>query len=164
MSSVKLHEQMNDSDGGKSQRYLSFSLGEEEYAIPLLVVREVIAPPEITPIPFTPPHFLGIMNLRGQVISVIDFRVKLGIKPGSGQETAVIICQLSSICLGIIVDSINQVISPSPGEISDKPEIQSSRSSDYITHVFRKPDALVLLIDISKALGVEDLNLASKAA
>lgn len=146
-----------------NSRYLSFSLGQEEYATPLLAVREVIAMPEITPIPFTPPHFLGIMNLRGQVISVIDLRLKLGIAATNKQDLAVIICDLSSVCLGIVVDSINNVVCPAPGELSAKPEIQSNKNSDYINQVYRSKDALILLIDIGKALGMGDLDLASKS-
>ena len=75
-----MSDQSNNASALAGQRYLSFSLGSEDYAIPLLSVKEVIAVPEITPIPFTPSHFLGIMNLRGQVISIIDLRSKLGIK------------------------------------------------------------------------------------
>ena len=148
---------------GSNNRYLCFSLGDEEYAIPLLAVREVIAMPEVTPIPFSPPHFLGIMNLRGQVISVVDFRLKLGIKPQNSQETSVIICDLTTVCLGVVVDSINHVIAPSPTELSEKPQIHGSRSSEYITQVYRRQEDLILLIDIGKALGVDDINIASKA-
>jgi purine-binding chemotaxis protein CheW len=147
--------------GGEGERYLSFSLGPEEYAIPLLGVKEVVAVPEITPIPFTPPHFLGIMNLRGQVISVIDLRQRLGIKAGGNSETAVIICDLSPLVLGVVVDSINAVVAKSAAEISAKPDVQSTRSSDYITGVFHKDKKLVLLLEIGHALGVEDLRIAT---
>lgn len=146
---------------GQGDRFLSFSLGEEEYAIPLLVVKEVIAVPDITPIPFTPTHFLGIMNLRGQVISIMDFRTKLGIKPKAGSETAVIICDLAPLVIGVVVDSINSVVSPNAEEISDKPDVQSSKNTDFITGVFRKAKDLVLLVDIAKALSLEDLRVVA---
>jgi purine-binding chemotaxis protein CheW len=138
------------------ERFLNFSLGEEEYAIPLLSVKEVIALPDITPVPFTPAHFLGIMNLRGQVISVIDLRQKFGIKPKSNTETAVIICDLNPTCLGIVVDSVNSVLSPQASEISEKPEIQSSKNTDYIQGVYRQDKRLVLLLDVTKTLDMED--------
>jgi purine-binding chemotaxis protein CheW len=144
-------------------RYLGFSLGAEDYAIPLLFVKEVIAIPEVTPIPFTPPHFKGIMNLRGQVISVIDMRTKLGIKPQNSAENAVIICDLQSVCLGVVVDSINSVLSPTEGELSGKPDIQSSKASDYITNVYRKDKKLILFLDIAKALSVDDFQTISKS-
>ena len=149
---------------GGGNRYISFSLGKEEYAIPLLDVREVIAVPETTPVPFTPPHFMGIMNLRGQVISVIDLRTKLGIKPVAGPETAVIICDIGNTCLGVLVDSINSVVSPDEGQLSSKPEIESQKSTDYISAVYRKTDRLVLIIDLKKALNGEDRKAISTAA
>jgi len=149
-------------DDTRGTRYLSFSLGEEDYAVPLLSVKEVIAVPEITPIPFSPPHFLGIMNLRGQVISVIDLRQKLQIKTQKSSETAIIICDLSPLCLGVVVDSINSVLAPSPEEMSGRPDMQSQRNTDYITHVCRKDKKLILFLDVAKTLGVEDLQVAAR--
>lgn len=140
----------------KGDRFLCFSLGSEEFAIPLLCVKEVIAVPDVTPVPFTPPHFIGIMNLRGQVISVLDLRQKFGIKPQNTIETAVIICDLNPLCIGVVVDSINSVLAPNESDISDKPEIQSDRPTDYIMGVYRKEKRLVLFLDIGKSLSLED--------
>ena len=143
-------------------RFLCFSLGEEQYAIPLLSVREVIAPPEITRVPQTSAHFLGITNLRGQVISIIDMRVKLSIKPGNSSETAVIICDLYPNSIGVIVDSINSVISPTPDQISEKPEIPGSKNTEYIKNVMRVDGKLILLLDIAKTLGAADHQMNAK--
>jgi purine-binding chemotaxis protein CheW len=145
-------------------RYLCFSLGSEEFAIPLLSVKEVIAVPDVTPVPFTPTHFLGIMNLRGQVISVLDLRQKFGIKPNNSNETAVIICDLDPLCIGVVVDSINSVLAPASADISDKPDIQSDKSTEYILGVYRKDKRLVLFLDISKTLSVEDKKATLKGA
>ena len=136
-------------------RYLTFNLGEEEYALPLHAVREVIALPEITPIPQSAAHFLGIMNLRGQVISIVDLRLKFRIKPSSSTETAVIICDLNPYCIGVVVDSVNSVQTPGPEEISEKPQNDSS-TADYITGIYRKEDRLILLVDLVKTLSLEE--------
>ena len=144
-------------------RYLSFSLGQEEYAIPLLSVKEVIAIPELTPIPSSPPYFLGIMNLRGQVISILDLRQKLGIKPQNLTETAVIICDLSPLTIGVVVDSINSVLSPKENEVAGKPEMQNNKNTEYITGVFKTEEKLVLLLDLAKALNVADIQASSHA-
>src|SRR5688500_4394511 len=93
-----------------SNRYICFSLGDENFAIPLLAVREVIGVPEVTPIPQTPAYFLGIMNLRGLVISVMDLRTKLGIKPKGGTEETVMILDLGNFNLGVLVDQVTQVV------------------------------------------------------
>ncbi len=147
----------------KQDRYLCFSLGNEEYAIPLLDVKEVIAMPDITPVPCTPSHFLGIMNLRGQVISVLDLRSKLSIKPNPNAETAVIICDLQPNSIGVVVDSVNAVLNPSPDQISAKPEIQSKAGTDYITGVYRHQEKLVLFLEIAKSLNIGDQQAIARA-
>ena len=137
-------------------RYLCFALGVEEFGIPLLNVKEVIAMPEITPLPQSPNYFLGIMNLRGQVISIIDLRTKLGIKPQEKSETAVIICDLKPNNIGIVVDSIDRVIHPAKDQISEKPQLDDQKKNTYIQGVYREEQRLVLLLDIAKTLNVED--------
>ena len=145
-------------------RYLRFSLGIEEYAIPLLDVKEVIAMPEVTPIPQTPTHFLGIMNLRGQVITIMDLRLKLGIKAEKGAETSVIITDLGEISVGVVVDSINAVLNPNPKDLAEKPELSNGvKSSEYITGVYKKESGLVLLLNIPKLLNFEDKKIATQA-
>lgn len=141
------------------ERYLCFTLGSEQFALPLLSVKEVIAVPEVTPIPFCPPYFQGIMNLRGQVLSVIDLRTKMNIKPHKSSENAVIICDLGTFSMGVMVDSIDSVVAPSADDFSDKPEVQSSINTDFIMSVFRYGKKLVLLLDVAKALSVEDLKM-----
>lgn len=152
-------EKMKTSKSGhQGQRYLTFSLGPEDYAIPLLIVKEVIAIPEVTPIPFTPSHLLGVMNLRGLVITIIDLRAKLGIQAVQGPDTSVIICDLAPLCLGFVADSINSVLAPSPEDVSERSDVQSQKNADYINGVFRAQDKIITLIDIAKALGIQDLQ------
>ncbi len=141
-----------------ADRYISFSLGTEEFAIPLLCVKEVIAIPEITTIPQSPPYVLGIMNLRGQVISIVDLRIRLGVKPTQQFETAVIICDLMPNQIGIVVDSINNVLHPEPGQISDKPEIGASKTNDFVSRIFRDQDRLVLMLDVAKVLNSTEIQ------
>ncbi|MBI2520687.1 MAG: purine-binding chemotaxis protein CheW [Bdellovibrio sp.] len=145
----------------QEQRYLTFSLGAEEYAIPLLSVREVMAVPEITPMPFTPSYFLGLMNLRGQVISIIDLRHKLGIKPVTAHENGVIICEMQAGHLGILVDSVNAVVTPGADAITSPPEVTGSLSLECVAGVFRHQEKLILLIDLEKTLSGDDRKAMS---
>jgi len=149
---------------GEIERFLEFSLGEEDYAIPLLSVREVISVPETTPIPKAPPHFLGIMNLRGQVISVVDLRQKLNIKPKEEDlEESVVIVDIQGMNLGIVVDSINKVLAVSLEDVSDVPEIESQVNAEYIEGVYRKEDSLTVLLDVAKVLDLKDMGAISSA-
>lgn len=153
-----------------SQRYLAFSLKDEEFAVPLSAVREVIAMPDITPVPHAPNHFLGIMNLRGQVISIMDLRTKLGMKAQGDNptETGVIIFDFGDVSLGSVVSSINSVVSFSSEEIQDKPQTLNQFKSDYITGVAKRGDKLTLILDVARALDQNDLtqlvNNKTKAA
>jgi purine-binding chemotaxis protein CheW len=161
-----VRENMKQSAGTSSdgQRYLAFSLNEEEYAIPLLHVKEVIALPEVTQIPYTPSHFLGIMNLRGQVISIVDLRLKFKMKKADKtSETTVVICDFDSAVLGVVVDSVNCVMALKEGDIAPKPEIESSVNSGYITGVTKRDKKLVVLLNLAKALSVEDRQAMNKA-
>lgn len=142
-----------------SGRFLCFSLGKEKFAMPLLQVKEVIANTETTSIPQAAPHFRGIMNLRGQVISVIDLRVKLKVgKPDVTPETTIVILDVNGLFLGVVVDSVDSVTSFDSSMISDPPVHDSSAKIDYIFGVARHEKALTLLIDLKKVLNTEDLK------
>ena len=160
---------MDQTTSAEENRYLAFSLGAEHYAIPLLLVKEVIALPKIRPLPQTPPHFLGLMDLRGQVIPVIDLRLKLQIKPSGSPETTVIICNLQpprsqqQICIGMVVDSINLVLAALASEISQQPSVEDSKRLDYISGVYRKDADLILFLEPTKLLKLEEQLISNMA-
>lgn len=137
-------------------RFICFSLGEEEYAIPLLDVREVIAVPEMIHVPFTPKHFCGVTNIRGQVISVLDIRKKFHMPDSQSSEKSVIICEFKDLVIGVLVDSVNAVINPKRSEIAARPVIESKIDPVFITNLYRKGDGVVLFLDIMKALDLDD--------
>lgn len=139
-------------------RFIEFSLGNEDYAIPLLMVREVISVPDTTPIPKSPAHFLGIMNLRGQVISVVDLRKKMKIEPLKDKEEAVIIVDIGGMNIGVVVDSINKVLAFSSDDVSEMPEIETQVNTQYIFGVYKKESSLTVLLDIAKVLDLKDIE------
>lgn len=144
---------------GDEKRYLVFTLVNEQYAVPLLQVKEVLGITETTPVPYTPTHFRGIMNLRGQVISIIDLRLKFKMgKNEFGPETAIIILDMAPLYLGVIVDSVDSVLGLTDEEISPSPDVETSVKTDYIEGVARKDKRLILLLNIEKTLNVEDLK------
>jgi purine-binding chemotaxis protein CheW len=151
------------SQSTESQRFLCFRLGDEDYAVPLLSVKEVIAMPDTTPIPNTPSHFMGIMNLRGQVISIIDLRVKFGFKSEKTAENCVIICDFGGLSLGVVVSAVENVHAVSPKDIGPRPDLQGSKTSDYVTGVIKRDKNLILLVNLSKALGVEEQKAIAQA-
>lgn len=160
MSFLKHAEsQGNDKSIKDSERFLEFSLGSERFGIPLLQVRELISVPETTPIPYSPKYFKGIMNLRGQVISVIDLRLKLGVKAHDDQsENAVVIVEFDGFRLGLIVDSINKVLQIEEGQIAEVPEVKATGGKDYINGVFKNGDDLVVLLELPSLLSVREIH------
>lgn len=147
-----------------SSRFLVFNLNEECYAVPLFKVREVIAQTEITPVPYTPAHFKGVMNLRGQVISVIDMRLKFKMKAKeASSETAIIILDLSPVSLGVVVDSVSSVVALNDDQISPSPDIESSINTEYITGIARMDGKLILILEIEKTLSLDDLSSMRKS-
>lgn len=145
-------------------RYLCFSLGDEEFAIPLLQVKTVTGLPDVTKVPNAPAYFMGIMNLRGQIISVLDLRKKLSIKPKEKAETAVIIVEFSSSHqIGLVVDAINSVLSPTSAELQPRPDMMGGKSADFVTSVYAKESRIVLILDVLRSLGAEDKSAIERA-
>ncbi len=144
------------SSNNNSNRYICFNLGPQEYGVPLLSIKEVLGLPEVTPIPQCPNYFLGIMNLRGKVISVMDLRLKIGLKPQNNSETSIMILDLGDQLLGVVVDKVNAVIGINMKDITEAPKMEETKATDYIENVFRHNEQLILLISIAKALSIED--------
>ena len=148
-----------------ADRYLQFNLGANEYAIPLLQVREVIGNPETTPIPFSPSYFIGLVNLRGQVISVIDLRKKMGVTPNEAKsDSAVIILDLQGVVMGCLVDSVNRVLNLQPGQIQPAGEVESVAKLDFLLGVAQVENRLTSLVDVYKLLNIKDVEMVKTAA
>ena len=140
-------------------RYLCFTLGNEKFAIPLLQVKEVIADTKTTNIPQAPAYFRGIMNLRGQIISVIDLRNKLKVgKSEESTETTIVILDIDGLFIGVTVDSVDSVTSFEAASISEPPTHDSSIKIEYIMGVARKDKGLTLLIYLKKVLNTDDMK------
>lgn len=152
---------MKKTQTSELSRFIEFSLGAEDYAIPLLMVREVISVPDTTPIPKSPPHFLGIMNLRGQVISIVDLRKKLKVDVKTNKEEAVIIVDIGGMNIGVVVDSINKVLAFSSEDVSEMPEVENQNNTQYIFGVYKKEHSLTILLDIAKVLDLKDMEAIS---
>ncbi|MEK7689387.1 MAG: chemotaxis protein CheW [Bdellovibrionota bacterium] len=146
------------------ERFLTFSIADEEFAIPLLKVREVIAVPTITPVPNSSPDFRGVMNLRGKVISVVDLRIRFSAKSSRdpAAENAVIVLDLAgSTSLGILVDAVSQVMAPSPEKIQPAPNLDSRLPEGCITAITQAESGLIFILDIDKTIETSRLQRSS---
>lgn len=142
----------------QSERHLVFTLGREDYAVPILGVREVIQVPDITPIPQAPSHYLGVINLRGQVISVVDLRFKLkGERNEQGARSAVIILDFSSFQLGVLVSAVKGV-APLGERSKPRPPMEGGESLEHVVAIAQHEGRLVLLLDVAKSLSLEEIR------
>lgn len=129
------------------KRYLEFMLGEESYAVELLKVKEVLTPPELTAIPKAPSYVLGLMNLRGLVLTVIDLRKKMGITPKNDiNQNAVIIFDLEDRYVGVLVDSIQKVLNVSVENIKPIPD-EEANSSKHLMGILDHESKLTMWVD-----------------
>ncbi len=135
-------------------RFICFTLGNEKFAIPLSQVKEVIGNIEITPVPHSPDYYEGIMNLRGQIIPVIDLRTKLAIKKGTSKEMTIIILDFDSEThsLGVIVDSVDAVNSFEAEDISKIEESVFFMKSEYVLGVAKSEKGLTMILQLKAVL------------
>ncbi len=150
-------KQQNRDVVSKEGKYLTFSLGAEEYGLEILKVREIIGYIEVTAVPQTPHHVKGVINLRGQVIPVIDLRAKFGMETAEVTEQSCIIvveiAQEGRKCsMGIVVDRVQEVLDIAGGSIEDAPRFGASVNTDFILGMGKVGDAVKILLDIDKVL------------
>jgi len=140
-----------------TDRFLCFSLSAEKFAIPLLQVKEVVALQKITPLPQSPNYIKGIINLRGQVISIVDLGLKLkNAALNADEKKTIIILDFASIFIGVIVDSVDSVADFNQETISAVQEIAASVKNEYLTGVAARKGDMVLLIDLKKVFGIKE--------
>jgi purine-binding chemotaxis protein CheW len=150
-------------------KYLTFSLVGEEYGIGILKVREIIGMMTITSIPQTPGYVKGVINLRGKVIPVIDLRLKFGMESTAYTErTCIVVVEIKSgdrkIQMGIVVDSVSEVLNIKPGEIEDTPTFGARMDTDYILGMAKMAGGVKILLDIDRVLSDRDFQDVASAA
>jgi purine-binding chemotaxis protein CheW len=144
-------------------KYLTFQLAEEGYGIGILKVREIIGMLPVTPVPQTP-HFLkGVINLRGQVIPVVDLRLKFGLLEEEYTErTSIIVVEVkgvsNSIPIGIVVDTVSEVINITAGSIEPPPTFGASIKTSYILGMAKTDSGVKILLNIDQVLSADELG------
>ncbi len=144
-------------------KFLTFALGEEEYGFEILKVREIFGLTSITPIPRTPMHIKGVINLRGQVIPVLDLRVKFGMmEVEPTDQTCIIVVETELegkiVSTGIIVDKVSEVQNISSEDVDPAPEFGSMVETEYILGIGKINGTVKILLDIDKILDINELN------
>ncbi len=138
------------------RQYLAFNLGPEEYALDIRSIREIIKVREFTDVPRAPGFVLGIISLRGVVVPVFDLMVRLRLgQPEITSSSRIIVCQAGELVVGLLVDSINQVIKLGDDGIEPPPAVLSGLDQDFMTGIGRYQGRMVILLNIDNVLDVE---------
>ena len=142
-----------------ASKYLTFSLGEEECGINIQNITEIIGLQKITEMPDAPPYVRGVINLRGKVIPIIDMRLRFGVAEREYDDrTCIIVVMVDNISVGLVVDTVAEVLDIQPGNIDPPPRIVHEGSHNFIEGLGRVEKDVIILLDIQKVLYDVDLE------
>jgi purine-binding chemotaxis protein CheW len=155
----------SDHPDTREGKYLTFNLNKEEYGIGILKIKEIIGMMPITPVPRTPECVKGVINLRGKVIPVIDLRLKFGMTEiGYTDRTCIIVVEAEgdsgTLLVGILVDSVSEVLNIKGDHIEDSPNFGTGLSTDYISGMAKTEGGVKILLDIDRVLHREEMSAA----
>mgnify|MGYP001293317797 CR=1 FL=1 len=141
----------------KEGKYLTFALANEEYGLEILKVREIIGYIDVTALPQTPHHIKGVINLRGQVIPVVDLRAKFGMETAEvTEQTCIIVVEITlggrRLSTGIVVDRVQEVLDIEGHNIEAPPQFGGSVNTDFILGMGKVGDSVKILLDIDRVL------------
>ncbi len=151
----------NSNEEGK---YLTFKLADEEYGVEILKVREIMGMMDITAVPRMPAYVKGVINLRGKVIPVIDLRLKFDLDEAEHTEQTCIIVVDVGKEIGIIVDTVSEVLDISTADVEPPPSMGGSVDTSFILGMGKVGDAVKILLDIDKVLTADELTEVASAA
>jgi purine-binding chemotaxis protein CheW len=153
----------------KEGKYLTFTLANEEYGIGILKIKEIIGMMPVTSVPRTPEFVKGVINLRGKVIPVMDLRLRFGMEEIEYTErTCIIVVEImgasSTVEIGIVVDSVSEVLNIKGEDIEETPVFGSALSTDYILGMAKMEGGVKILLDIDRVLNVDDVRALKNVA
>jgi len=149
----------------EGKEYLAFTLGQEEYGIDILRVQEIRGYEPVTRIANAPNFIKGVVNLRGIIVPVVDMRIKLNLgTPTYDQFTVVIILSIAGRVVGMVVDSVSDVMTLTPEQVKPAPEMGTSFDSDYLIGLGTLNERMLILVDIDKLMSSTEMGLIEKLA
>lgn len=161
---TKVMEQAISLMSDKEGKYLTFSLDKEEYGIGILKIKEIIGMMPITTVPQTPAFVKGVINLRGKVIPVIDLRLRFDMESKEyNDRTCIIVVEIEgqngTIQIGIVVDSVSEVLNVKVDEIEETPAFGTKLNTEYIMGMAKMEGGVKILLDIDKVLNTEEISV-----
>lgn len=145
-------EELKDYSGGEKKQIVIFQLSGEEYAVDITHSRQIIKLSKITPVPNTPDYVRGVINLRGQIIPVIDLKKRFSL-PDSGEKEKIITVEVRDILIGLLVDNIKEVLWYNvETELEPAPEVIGGVKQEFVKGIVKRGERLIVLIDLEELL------------
>ncbi|RME32647.1 MAG: purine-binding chemotaxis protein CheW [Gammaproteobacteria bacterium] len=158
----RIPENAGDTGQDPMLQWVTFRLAGETYGINVIQIQEVLRLSEIAPVPGAPDHVLGIINLRGNVVTVIDARRRFGLPPQEPDDLSrIVITENDGMTVGILVDSVAEVVNLRLSEIESPPNVGKDESSRYIQGVHSEGDRILILVDLNRLLEEEERSEAA---
>jgi purine-binding chemotaxis protein CheW len=148
------------------QQVLTFELGNETYGVDILRVREIRGWTSVTKIPHAPAHVLGVLNLRGSIVPIVDLRMRFALERAEYTKvTVIIVLSVHSATgrreVGVVVDGVSDVVDVNAAEVKQAPDLGSRLATDYIRGLVPVANRMVVLIDIDRLIGTQLSNLSA---
>jgi len=157
-----MHE--NNQDAATMLQQLTFNLAGEEYGVDILAVREIRGWSRVTRIPQTPDYLLGVLNLRGAIVPIMDLRLRFGLERESyGDNTVMIIVAVDERLFGIVVDAVSDVVDIDPAAIKPVPDMGAVVDTRYLKGLATHVERMVMLLDVEKLMRPEDVETLDAA-
>ena len=146
----------------KEIELLAFRLGEQEYCVDIMSVREIRGWTRATPLPFSPDHVKGVINLRGTVLPVIDLSVRLGMAPVEGDErNVIIVVSVNGHTAGLLVDAVSDILSITPGDLQPPPDLTADKESNCISALTLVDNRLIRMLQLDTVLPTQQNDTAA---
>ena len=151
-------------DAGSEREYLTFRLGNEEYGIDILKVQEIRGYDAVTAIANAPAFIKGVVNLRGIIVPIVDLRIKFAVGEARyDQFTVVIILNIAKRVVGVVVDSVSDVLTLAASQVKAAPEFATTLNTEYITGLGTVEERMLILVDIERLMSSADMALMDEA-
>ena len=152
-------------EGTGTMQLVSFRLAQEEYAIEITKVQEIILMGEITRVPQTPDYIKGLINLRSTVIPIVDLRLRFGLpQERTGDETRIMVVNVAGRTIGIIVDAVSEVLRISRDQIAPPPPTVAGLGQEYLTGLVKLENRLLILLNVDRILDRQQAAVLESAA
>ena len=156
---------MSDASKPTPDEFLTFALGNEEYGVDILKVQEIRGYDAVTRLPDAPDYIKGVINLRGVIVPVVDMRVKFHLaRVDYGPTTVMIVLNIGSRVIGMVVDSVSDVIRLEPAQVRAVPDIGGAIDRQFITGIGTLDERMLILLDIERLMFSAEMGLVTQAA